>query len=316
MATPQSEVVMPGQTLDTLAARVTQQYGELETVHLTTMVMYAAVKTSQGEVQGMVIPYVVDFKEEAPRDVKYGVYSEEQNPEWAYAPASILNRLTAAPNEQAAEWRRRCWENLQLRNLDQAAWMRGDVLHLQARLSSNKGIQEPGYYVLLERAGDFSKIQRLRDAHGDAKSEPAIVKSLAGAAQKLSLSSDPMRILEKNPGITSFGVVRVMADSEYGSHFVMLGRTAQGGIVPLAKADADERDAMMRRVLEVTSLRGNLMRNYEDGSIYGYAKAHGLTDVVVEQQTTGHSALFDNFEVQTSPLEDRAQVIDYSGPAI
>lgn len=319
MAAPQASQLGVGETLQDLARRITRPHGELEAVAFTTMAMYAAAKNSRGDVEALVIPYAIDYKQPAPRDVRYGIYPEASNPEWAYAPPAILNRLTAAATPEAAEWRKRCWENQQLRSLDPLVWQRGDVLELQKAVQSRHGQPAPGFYVLLESVNEYSKIQRLRDVQGPRSEgdRAIVVKGLAAAARKVPLSPDPAVELARHADIASFGVVRVASDSEYSSHYVVLGHRLGGEVLPLAKADAEERDEMLERLMQIAKAKREAARDYEQGPAYQLAAREGLLDAVVAQGSGAASPLLDALDVHVKPVTDRALDQDFpDGPSM
>ncbi|WP_455233616.1 hypothetical protein [Geopseudomonas aromaticivorans] len=254
-AVPLALTLAAGQSLRDVADKVVKDFGDIEAYSLSIDAIYTAVKTKQGDVKAFVIPYEVDFAARPPREIHVGIHPESMNPRWSSAPAHILSRLTEPQDEASAEWRSKCWAHLHELNLSSRVWSRGDIIELKQPVPTDTGVKEPGIYVVRERLREFVSIQSI---HGGA---PEVVKGLGEAAQKIPLSNDPRRALEDVHGVASLKMIKVGGDS-LTAQYVLLAETVSGEIRPVAKAEFNERESLLRRTEQAVQARHDMVSSF------------------------------------------------------
>ena len=298
-----------GQRLQDALAEALKHKGEVVDFQLTPSAGYAAVKTPEGRVEAFVVPYSVDFRQPAPRAVRFGIQSERDNPRQAAAPQSFVERLSPAVADGDATWRQRCWAGMVDRHVALSVLRPGDVVMLAKEIESNHGRLRPDYYAVRASDHGFTVLESLRTG------KSSLVHNVASDVVNVNLDPDPMMRLSQHPAVVRFGMQRVARNDEQ-EHYVLLGRSASGALVPLAKATGTEdRDFMLQRIWEVSQLRQESLRNLNGSPVYAYMADRGLADAVVEQGRGEEPVLLQDLQIEVTPLNPEQEVV-YDGPRV
>lgn len=294
MATPLTGVMQSGEGLKHLVSRHLAQAndGLVMDLLVTPSVMYAAVQRNDGSVEACIYPYSTDYSLPAPREVRYGAYSERDNPEWAFAPPRILNRLSPTEDMDASVWRSRCWAHQLMLRESSDVLQAGDVFQLTKQKETDAGHLEPGFYALVRRADDYGVVRPL-----DGPSNSIVVPNLSSVMNKIVLTADPKDRLQHFPQVVSFAMTSVGRDDVHGTMYVLLGRTASGMRIPLAKADSGNYEAILKSVWELSKDREQLMRAYRGDDLYQYAMGHGLMNPMLAQRNGEPVPFLDDLKV-------------------
>lgn len=297
----------PGERLQDALSAALAHKGEVVDFQLTPKAGYAAVKTAGGQVEAFVLPYAVDFHQPAPRAIQFGIQSERDNPRLALAPQTLIEQLSPALDSGASAWRQRCWANFVGHQAALSVMKPGDVIMLAREIAGNHGPLRPDYYAVRASDRGFTVIEALRTG------KSSLVHNLAADAVNVNLDPDPMLRLSQHPSIVKFGLQRVAHNDEQ-EHYLLVGRTASGLPVPLAKATGvEERDYMLQRVWEISKLRQESLRSLNDSPVFSYMAKQNLIDAVVEQAKGEEPVLLQDLQIEIVPL---APEYALDGPAI
>jgi hypothetical protein len=285
-----------GQRLQDALGQALSSKGQVLDMRLTPAAAYAAVKSSEGSIEAYVVPYSVDFHQPVPRALRYGVISERDNPQLANAPQSFLEQLSMTTDGGASSWRQRCWANQVGRIADLGVMRPGDVVMVARELQSSHGKVDPGYYAVRAADHGFAVFESMRNGRS------FLVHNAAGDAVKVSLDADPTQRLAQHPAVVRFGLQRIARNDEQ-EHYVLLGRTSSGVLVPLAKADnTEDRDFMLQRIWEVSTMRQETLRTLEASPLYKYMAENNLTGSVVQQGKGQEPVTLQQMQIEVTPL--------------
>ncbi|EMZ3240129.1 hypothetical protein ABDG87_005894 [Pseudomonas aeruginosa] len=293
MSTPLLGVMQSGESLKHFVDRhLAANGGGLVTdVVVTPSVVYASVQVGD-QIEAKVFPYQVDYRQPAPREVRYGEYSERDNPQWAYAPPRIMNRLSPTDDATAATWRSRCWAHqLMLRQASEAL-QPGDVMHVVEQKVTAGGMLAPGFYALVKVKDGYGLVKPL---DGDAKS--IVVPNVTASMVKVPLTNDPRERLKHFPMVVNFSLTNIARDDERGSMYVLVGRTASGKRIPLAKADSGNYEALLKTVWELSKEREARMRAFRGDDLYQFSTGRGLVTPMLAQRAGEAVPMLDNLQV-------------------
>jgi hypothetical protein len=285
-----------GQRLQDALSQALVSKGEVVDLRLTPTAAYAAVKTPENGIEAFVVPYAVDFRQPVPRALRYGVISERENPSMAQAPEAFLAQLSPAADDAATAWRQRCWAHQAGQLAQMSVLGPGDVVMLARDVEGNNGTLRPDYYGVRAADHGFVVLESLRTGRA------SLVHNVAGDAVKISLDADPMQRLAQYPSIVRFGMQRI-ASNDDNSHYILLGRTATGKMIPLAKADnAEDRDFLLQRIWEVSKLRQETLRTLDGSPLYAYMVQNGLTGAVAQQGQGKEPTVLQDMQIEVTPL--------------
>ncbi len=284
-----------GERLQDTLQRALSSKGEIVSFVLTPSAGYAAVKNSTGRVEAFVVPYEVNFRDPAPRTVKYGAISERDNPSMAAAPMAFVEGLSPVLDDGSTAWRQRCWASQVGRQASMQVMSIGEVLMLGKAIDSNHGPLRPDYYTVRAHNHGFTVLESI------ATGKSAMVHNLASSAVKVGLDADPQDRLTQHPGVVRFSVMRVAKNDDL-QHHLLVGRTASGSLVPLAKADSPEdRDFMLQRMWEVAKLRQEALRDFPYSQVHSYVAENNLAVAVVDQAMGRPVAQIEELDISIEP---------------
>lgn len=297
-----------GRRLQDVLSDVLKSKGEVVDFRLTQAAGYAAVRTESGRVEAFVVPYQASFGKPTPRDVRYGVLSERDNPVFAHAPNGFLEQLSPALDEGSAAWRRRCWASQVGRQQSLASLGPGDVVMLSQEVQSNHGPLRPDFYAIRAHDRGYSVLCSLSTGRS------ALVHNVSADAVKIRLEADPMDRLAAHPGVVRFGINRLPVADEKDCH-LLVGRTASGAVIPLAAAyDRDERDFMLERVWEIAKLRQEALRSLGQSPMYAYMLENDLADAAVDQAMGRSPVQVEDLQISVEPAPERLYSDDLDAP--
>ncbi len=301
----------PGQRLQDVLAGALASKGEVVNFRLTLSTGYAAVRTASGRVEAYVVPYQADFGATGPRNVRYGVLSERDNPLMAAAPKGFVEQLSPALDEGSAAWRRRCWASQVGREQSLLVLNPGDVIMLSREVQSNHGPLRPDFYTVRAHDHGFTVLSSITTG------KSALVQNVSANGVKISLDPDPLDRLASYPGIVRFGVHRVGLGDEQAQCHLLIGRTASGSVIPLALANGkEERDFMLERVWEISKLRQEALRGLDRSPLFAYMTENNLADAAVDQAMGREPAQIADLQISVEPPEQVLDnVYDDQGPS-
>lgn len=301
----------PGRRLQDVLADALSSKGEVVNFRLTMSAGYAAVRTASGRVEAYVVPYEVDFGKPSPRDVRYGVFSERDNPVIALAPKGFLDQLSPALDEGSAAWRRRCWASQLGREQSLSVFSPGNVIMLSKEVQSNHGPLSPDFYSIRAHDHGYTVLSSLTTG------KSSLVHNVAADAVKVPLDSDPLERLAAYPGVVKFGVQRVGLGDEQVQCHLLIGRTASGKVVPLAQAyGKEQRDFMLERVWEISKLRQEALRNLDQSPLFRYMLDRDLADAAVDQVMGREPEQISDLQISVeAPEQVLDNVYDDQGPS-